>query len=318
MNKLKPKRLQKGDTIGLITPGSSVPKERFEASVLKLENQGFKVHYLDSVLSNTGFLAGSDKERIEELHYMFRNPDIDAIICVRGGYGCTRILPFIDYDLIRNNPKILIGYSDVTALLQGIYKEAGLIGFHGPLGVSDFNKYTLKHFQGILMTPSPNYIIDNLINRVEKDTEFKCFTINEGIAEGELAGGNLCLISSLIGTPYEIDFTNKIAFIEDVGEAPYRIDRMLTQLLQTKSFPNAKGILLGVFNGCERDGEKYTEKNSFSLSEVLVERLQSLNIPTFYGFSFGHIDNICTLPVGIKASLNTKVETLTLLEEAVI
>jgi muramoyltetrapeptide carboxypeptidase len=247
---------------------------------------------------------------------MFARKDVDGIICTRGGYGCTRILPIINFELIRNNPKVFMGYSDVTALLFGIYKIAGLVCFHGPVGTSIYNDFSLYNFKRVVMNSRNEFAMQNP-GFPEKDDElYKTITIRSGIARGKLIGGNLSVAVSLIGTPYDIDYENKIVFLEEVGEEPYRIDRMLTQLLQAGKLQRAAGLAFGVFDKCIPKPDESGIANSFSLSEVLMNRLINLNMPVIYGMSFGHIQNKFTLPFGIEAELNSVEQTIILLEPA--
>lgn len=314
---IKPQKLHKGDTVGLITPASFITDSKYEISIKNLESLGLNVVHFDSVKSKHGYLAGTDEERVNELHKMFANPEIKAIVCARGGYGTPRILPLLDYDLIRKNPKILIGFSDITALLQAVFVKTGLVCFHGPMGVSDFSNYTVESLMKTLIEPEQErtFFTPTMDLVEEKSEEFEMYTITKGIAEGELFGGNLALMAALVGTPYDIDYSGKIIFIEEIGEEPYRIDRMLTQLLLAGKFQQASGIVLGVFSNCVSEEP---EGNSLSLKEVLVDRLSSLNIPVAYGLRFGHIIDNATIPLGIRASFDAESFELRLLEGAVL
>ncbi len=316
-NKIKPLRLKSGDTLGLIAPGSYISEDELKDSKENLEKLGYKVFYNERILAKTGYLAGNDKSRAEELNSMFADPKINGIICARGGYGCTRILPMLDYDIIRNNPKVLIGYSDITALLNGIYAETGLVTFHGPVGISSFNDFSVTYFNEVLVHPENNLVLISTKGEDQRE-EDKITTIVSGKSVGELMGGNLSVLNSLIGTKYDFSGEGKIVFLEEVGEEPYRIDRMLTQLIQSGKFDKAAGIALGVFKDCEPKEKDPSFSTSFSLLEVLFDRLLNLNIPVIYGLSFGHIKNKFTLPIGIKAELDTINQTMTLLETAVI
>lgn len=315
--KIKPPRLKPGDTLGLIAPGSYISVDELKESKENLEKLGFKVFYDIRILSRNGYLAGADKSRAEELNLMFANKNVNGIVCARGGYGCVRILPMLDYELIRKNPKILVGYSDVTALLNGIYTETGLVTFHGPVGISTFNEYSVDCFNEVLVNAFDNLILYNPKIEDEKD-KHEIQTIVSGKAAGELIGGNLSVLNSLIGTKFDFNGDGKIIFLEEIGEEPYRIDRMLTQLIQAGKFDKAAGIALGVFKDCEPKENEPSFSSSFSLMEVLFDRLSNLKIPVIYGMSFGHIKNKFTLPVGIKAELDTINQTITLLEKAVI
>ncbi len=312
--KIKPKRLKKEDTIALVTPGSYISEEELRDSVKNLETLGFQVVYDNSILDRNGYFSSKDEIRAEELMKMFSRKDVDGIVCARGGYGCARVLPLLDYDVIKNNPKVLIGYSDVTALLCGIYSKTGLICFHGPVGISTFNEFSTDYLKDVLIFPRDRL---ELISVPEEDNS-EPVTIRSGKAEGELVGGNLSLIVSLVGTEYDINTENKIIFLEETTEEPYRIDRMLTQLLMAGKFNNVAGIALGVFDNCEPKKEDPSFEYSFSLMEVLFDRLSGLGIPVVYGLSFGHIKNKFTLPVGINAELNSDNQTLTLLENPVL
>ena len=226
----------------------------------------------------------------------------------------NRILPMLDYDIIRANPKVLIGYSDVTALLHGIFLETGLVCFHGPVGASNFTDYTTKQVTDVLMTPKVNQVIPFPKENLSKaDPAYQPYVIQSGKATGQLIGGNLTLVTSLMGTPYELDLKDKLVFLEDIGEKPYRLDRMFTQLLLAGKLQDAVGIVLGVFSDCEAG----VNDNSLTLREMMEDRLTNLGIPVVYGMSFGHIGNNFTIPMGINATIDTKQKTLTLLETAV-
>ncbi|MEO8399523.1 MAG: LD-carboxypeptidase [Ignavibacteriaceae bacterium] len=314
---LKPNRFKKGDTIGLIAPASFITEDELKESIKNLESLEFKVAYTKNILAKYGYLAGTDEQRASDVNEMFERKDIDGIVCARGGYGCARILPLLNYELIKNNPKILIGYSDVTALLYGIYKKTGLVCFHGPVGISTFNNFSTEYFNDVLIYPHSDLTLFNS-DEDKEDDEFKVATIRSGSAKGKLVGGNLSIVVSLIGTPYDIESEGKIIFLEEIGEEPYRIDRMLTQMIQAGKFNNAAGIALGVFKNSKSKEEKSGIASSFTLNEVLFDRLSSLKIPVLYGLSFGHITNKFTLPFGIEAELNSISQTLKLLEPAVI
>lgn len=325
---IKPPRLQPGDTIGLVTPATFITEDQLRKSIESYEKFGFKVQYSPNMLVRKGYLAGTDEQRAEDLMSMFADKNIKGIFCGRGGYGCGRILPHIDFDVIRNNPKVFVGYSDITALLYAIFGKTGLVCFHGPMGGSDYNDYTTTHFRNIIMEPTDTIALQNEVSvelPIDSVEEFleennkvlpdKMLTITPGVAEGPLVGGNLSLMAALNGTAYDLDFSGKLVFLEDVGEAPYRIDRMLTQLLQTAGkLQEVAGIVLGRFNDCEADDMD----RSLSLYETLHDRLAGLGIPVMYGLSFGHIDKNLTLPFGVRARLDTETQTLTLLESAVL
>jgi muramoyltetrapeptide carboxypeptidase len=312
--KIKPKHLEKGDTIALAAPGSYISESELEDCIKNLQSLGFKTVYNKSILNRTGYFSGNDKQRAGELMEMFSRKDVDGIMCARGGYGCARILSLLDYDVIRTNPKVLIGYSDVTALLYGIYSKTGLVCFHGPVGISTFNEFSTRYLKDVLIFPQ-----DNLdLNSIPEENGTEPFTIVSGNSEGELVGGNLSVAVTLIGTEYDIDTKNKIIFLEETSEEPYRVDRMLTQMIMSGKFEKAAGVALGIFENCEPKKDKPSFDSSFSLKEVLFNRLGNLKIPVVYGLSFGHIKNKFTLPFGIKAKLDSTAKRMTLLEEACI
>jgi muramoyltetrapeptide carboxypeptidase len=314
---LKPKALKKGDTIGLIAPGYAVKPEILMEAKETLEKMGFIPYHTDRIHGNHGYFSDTDAERVADLNEMFTNKNVDGILCARGGYGCTRIMHLIDYDLIAKNPKALIGFSDITALLNGIHQETGLITFHGPVGSTLNDPYSITHLQNVVMKSKE---LPPVINNIEitdleeySKPEYDRYCINAGVVTGKLVGGSLTLVNALIGTPHEIDFTDAIVFLEEIEEAPYRIDRMLTQLMHGKTFTKAAGIVLGVFKGCD----SIPDPKSFTLKQVIMDRLKPLGIPAVYGMTFGHIQNNFTLPIGINAKLDTKKMTLQLLEKTV-
>lgn len=314
IKKIKPRKLKEGDTIGLIAPGSAFTQEAYERTIDNIKTMGFRYKNAKNLFLKYGYLAGDDKSRIEDIHQMFADPEVDAIWCVRGGYGTTRLLYDLDYELIKANPKILMGYSDITALLQAIHEKTGLVTFHGPVGSTELTDYIISNFQSVLMTIKKNTRISNQKSDNTTD-EFNSEFIVPGHMKGQLAGGNLTLLASLAGTEFQLDASGKLVFIEDVGEKPYRIDRMLTQLLQVSNLNKANGILLGRFNDCDVEPGDNT---SLRLKETLIDRLGYLDIPVYYGFSFGHVDEMCILPVGVEAGFDLKKEELILFESAVV
>ncbi|TFH27926.1 MAG: LD-carboxypeptidase, partial [Bacteroidia bacterium] len=275
---------------------------------------GFRTAYNDTVLSEYGYFAGPDQERAEELMEMFAREDVDAIWCVRGGYGSIRILDLLDYEVIRHNPKVLIGYSDITAILTAIYQKSGLVTYHGPVGTSDFNGFSRKSIRKVLMYPGETY---KFPYKREKETgenpEFDRYTISGGEAEGELIGGNVSVLDSIIGTRFEPDFENKLVYLEDVGEKTYRVDKMIFHLLSGTNLKQAAGIVMGIFSDCN-----VNEAPSLSLRTALDDLLKPLGIPVSYGLSFGHIKRMVTIPTGIRAIMDADKNTFRLLEPAVI
>lgn len=312
-SRIIPNRLKRGDLIGLVTPGSPVTKEQLAGSVAKLEQMGFRTTYMDSVLSEYGYFAGTDQERAHELMDMFTRQDVDGIWCVRGGYGSIRILDLLDYDLIRKNPKVFIGYSDITALITAIYQESGLVTFHGPMGISDFNRFTVRSIQNVLLDPEADY---KYPYKREKDTrdnpEFDRYTLSGGRVEGVLIGGNISVLDSMIGTRFEPDFENKIVYLEEIEEKTYRVDKMVFHLLSGTKLKRAAGIVMGVFGDCN-----INDQPALSLKVALDDLLKPLGIPVSYGLPFGHIKRMVTIPTGIRAVMDADKNSFMLLEPAV-
>lgn len=280
-----------------------------------MNDLGFKVKLGKYATAINGFLAGTDAQRVEDIHWAFSDKEIDAIWCVRGGYGLSRILPQIDYRLIKRNPKVFIGYSDITALHLAIHQNTGLVTFHGPVASSTYSDYPKKHIVNTLMElVVPARIEISSDNAAKNTLLYKTEVITNGTARGRLIGGNLSLLSALAGTPYGLRIIKgKILFAEDVGEKPYRIDRMLTQLRQSVNLRDLAGIALGIFEGCEAPDDK-----SQTVIDVVKDQLGGLGIPVIYGLSFGHIRDQFTLPIGVKAELDVQSASLTLLESGVV
>lgn len=313
---LYPKRLAPGSTIGLVAPASpSRDDDDIRMAGEVLESLGFRVKESDNLYRRHGYLAGSDAERAADLNAMFADDGVDAIIALRGGYGASRILPLLDYDLIRQNPKILLGYSDITALLNGIFTQTGLITFHGKIAAGNFTDYSLAEFKKVLMADATKVTIGSAPNFVTEegriDRANRLVRMVPGRAEGRLVGGNLTLLSHLIGTPYAPDLTGKILFLEDIGESVYRIDRMLTQLLLAGQLQRVAGIVLGKFTDCNPE---YSSGSSLSLTAVLAERCGQFGVPVLRGLMIGHIDDQTVVPVGCMAELDAEAGTLRLLE----
>lgn len=313
---IKPPRLKPGALIGLIMPSGVTDEAHIEKCHRQLEALGFRVKDGRNIRAAWGGYAGSVKERLADLHDMFEDREVAAIWAGRGGSGASALLPGIRYDLIRRNPKILIGYSDITALHLALYRHAGLVTFHGPVASSSPTDYTVTQMQAVLMNPRPETTIYMSIEnqrRAETQPAFAMRTIRPGIAEGRLTGGNLSVLAALIGTPYAATLRNHLLFLEDVSEAPYRVDRMLTQLDQAAGLNNAAGCVLGVFTR----GDSPKGDRSLTMEQVIDHHFAPLKGPSLYGGSFGHIPHQFTIPMGIRARLDTEAQTLTLLESAV-
>ena len=316
---IKPNRLKKGDKIGLIAPGFQIKEEQLEKSIQNLKIFGFQAVYSPRLLGKFGYFSGTDQSRADDINELFANPEVKGIMAVSGGYGCTRILNLLDYRTIRENPKAIMGFSDVTALLNAIYQETGLITFHGPVSQTIYREYNALQFRRIIMNPKNTTLIESSPDDLElslEKPEYSRYTITPGQAEGQLAGGNLCVFASMTGTKYQLNGKGKIIFIEDIDEEPYRIDRMLTQLIESGILREANGIMFGICRGCNTSKNQVTD--SFSLREVIENRIKPLGIPACYGLSFGHNIHNFTLPIGINAKLDTEKMAVTLTERAVL
>ena len=312
----KPRRLAAGNTIGLVAPaGPSADDESVRFSIELLESFGFRVKQGKHVFERDQYLAGDDRDRAADVNAMFADDDVDAIFTLRGGYGTQRILPLLDYDIIKSNPKVFIGSSDITGILIAMFEKTGLVGFHGPSAGGNYSDYALEEWRKVLWEPAGRTRIgapppiETRPGLVEKKNRITRFA--GGAAEGRLIGGNMTLVSTLMGTPYEPDFRDRIIFLEDVNEAPYRIDRMLTQLWLAGKLQHAAGIAFGKFTKTDDDG------NTFSIEEIIQRRCGSLGIPVVGGLMIGHIADKTTVPMGIQARLDADAGTLELLEPAV-
>jgi muramoyltetrapeptide carboxypeptidase len=312
---IKPPRLREGDVVGLIAPSGLVDEAMLDKSIRNIESLGCKAKLATNVRAARGSYAGTVSQRLDDLHAMFADASVNAVWAVRGGSGLSQLLPSIRYDLIRRHPKILVGYSDITALHLALLRHSALVSFHGPVASSTFSDYSVEHLRAVLMTPLPQYTMTLDPQAADKSltaTQYARRTYNHGVAVGRLTGGNLSVVSTLVGTDYAADFRHAIAFLEDVKEAPYRIDRMLTHLELSPGFRSAAALMLGVFEGSDSKRD-----DSLTLAETLGDHLGGLRIPAVSGYSFGHIDRQLTLPLGVKARLDTMAGTLTLLEPAV-
>ncbi len=310
-------RLRPGDVVGLIEPASA-SDDPFDLQLVEetVRALGLVPKRAAHLLNRYGYLAGQDRDRAADVNAMFADKDVRAIFAVRGGWGCARILPYLDYGLIRANPKLLIGYSDITALHMAIAAKAGFVTIHGPNGGSSWGKATVESFRQVAF----DGVLARYQNPVASDdrlvqNKWRTRTITPGTARGKLLGGNLTVLTALVGTQYLPDFKGAILFLEDVDEAEYRIDRMLTQLGQAGILGKVAGIAFGQCTDC-----KPRERGllGFGLSEVLMQHFSGLKVPVFQGSFFGHMPNQFSIPVGARAEIDAGAGTLTLLEPAVV
>jgi len=313
--KIKPSRLRKGDTVGLITPAGYISPKQLDEAIENIESLGFKPYFTKNIHDKYGYLAGKDDIRANDINHMFENDKVDGIFCARGGYGVARMLRQINYDAIKANPKVLVGYSDITALHYAIYSQTGLVTFHGPVATSTFNEFTVDNLVKTIMKPEEETVFTPAD---DSGSDYEIYTIREGKAHGELIGGNLSLAVTFLGTPYDVDYKNKILYLEEVDEKPYRVDRMLTHLYQAGKLEEIAGVALGIFRRCNARVGSAKGEQSLSLKEVLYNKLYDLGVPVIYGLSFGHVENKYTIPFGINAELDVQKQTLTLTEPAVL
>ncbi|WP_028828697.1 S66 peptidase family protein [Proteocatella sphenisci] len=297
-----PKKLEVGATVGLIAPSSPISSERMEKCISAVESQGYKVRTADNLTQNyAGFMAGDGEVRAKWINSMFADPEVDAIFCIRGGYAGNRAMEYLDLETIKNNPKIFVGYSDVTSMHLAINQSCNFVTFHGPMVssnmVDEFDNLTKESFFKTL--------------NAEEKYEFKnpqgqdIKVLKEGKATGEITGGNLAILCSSMGTEYEINTKGKILFIEDVGETISRIDRMAYQLLNSGKLKDCAGIILGQFTECSNDEvPEYTE------IECFADAMRGIDVPVMYNIQSGHDHPMMTLPLGGVCTMDTFKKTL--------
>jgi muramoyltetrapeptide carboxypeptidase len=315
---IRPPVLHEGDTVGLITPSTYVSDpDTLAAAERTMKYFRLNAKWGRNVKKKSGYLGGTVQERVDDLHEMFRDPSVKAVFALRGGYGSAQILDRIDYNLIRANPKIFLGYSDITAMHLAIHQKTGLVTFHGPVVLSHFTNYTQEHFRKALFAKAPVGRVTNPDESNPLRPEHTLRAVRGGKARGPLVGGNLTLISTTMGTPYEIDTRGKILFIEDVDEEPYRIDRMLTQLRLAGKFEAAAGIIFGECADCKPKDYKPSFNSTFTLGELEDQFFADLKIPVLAGLTIGHTNDQLTLPLGVSATLDADKGELTLEESGV-
>jgi len=303
-----PKHLKQGDTIGIAASAGPIRDRRevtdFEAV---LQGLGFKTKRGKNVFGQTGYFSALDEDRAGEFMELVQDDEVDAIFFIRGGWGCARLLPHLDFEAISDNPKIIMGFSDITTLLNAISAKTGLVTFHGPGGNSTWNDYSVAYIKDLLVNARS-------ISYQNTVSDLRITTYKSGTAEGELFGGNLSVLCGLMGSEYLPSFEGKILFLEDVHEEPYRIDRMLTQLSLDGTLEKVAGIVLGNFRKC---GAEEPDR-SFTLEEVFEHHFSKSSVPVFYGIQIGHIRNKMTVPVGSKVRIDADKGTIDLLEPVVV
>ena len=307
---LKPRALKAGDTIGLVGISGALPEveTRFPKTMEAIAALGFKAVVAETCTERYGYLSGTDARRAEALNAMFADDRVDAVVCLRGGYGVTRMLDQVNYDVIRANPKILLGYSDITALHCAIHRKVGMVTFHGPMPSTCWTKmddYTRDKLMRALTSTKP-------LGRLENPEGMAPECVVPGECEGRLAGGNLSLLAATCGTPWQLNARGRVLVIEDIDEHVYRLDRMLTQLRQAGMFEQCAGVVLGGFtNCCQRNPE-----TDFTIGEIVRDIIVPFGKPVLAGMAIGHVDSKLTLPLGARCRLDATNGTLEVIESA--
>ncbi len=299
-----PQGINWNSRIGVVAPASPVyNKDQFNDAITTLTDLGFNLKLGNHVQDQRGYLAGTDKDRAEDLMAMFKDEEVDAILCIRGGWGCNRIIDLLDYDVIKSNPKPLIGFSDITSLHNAILSKTGLVSFHGPVGTSDWNEFTKGSFEQVLISKKEGFYT------LPENED--AFTIHSGTAEGPILGGNLSVLVAMIGSEYLPDFSNSILFLEDVGEDVYRLDRMITQLKLAGILDTINGFIFGKCTNCDAGS------NSLTLEEMFNDHIKPLQIPAFSGAMISHESKNVTIPVGLRAHMDSDSKQFRILSKAV-
>ena len=303
----KPKALREGSTIGIVAPGSNVDRDALHRGVAALEHSGYHVRYSDQVFLQEYYFAGAHAVRAAELMQMFADPKIDAIFCARGGYGCHHLLRRLDPEVLRENPKIFLGYSDITVLLQYLENQCQMASFHGPMVAREF------------ALGEPYYNRQNFLScvaqagRGQRITASGLETLRPGSARGRLTGGCLSLLTATLGTKWEIQTEGKILFLEDVNAKPYQVDRMLMHLKLAGKLERVRGLVFGVMLNCRQSADQ-----GYRLQDIILKTVEDYSFPILYGLPSGHTESgSLTLPFGVEATLNADDQYLELEEAAV-
>ncbi len=314
---LLPRRLAPGDTIALINPSGAVHERApYTLAAEALQGLGFQVREAPHLRARYGQFAGTDAQRATDVNAMFADPGVHGILAMTGGSGANRILPRLDYLLIARNPKFLGGFSDITALINAVHAQTGLVTFHCPTAASEWNGFSVEHWRGAvveaqaLLLANPRDKEDSLVQRSGRTT-----TLRSGRARGPLVGGNLAVLSSLAGSAYLPPFDGAILFLEEVNEYIYRVDRMLSTLMLCGALQRVAGVVLGAFTNCGPGDGKY---GTLTLDEVFDDYFGPLNVPVYSGAQFGHIRRKLTLPVGLPVEMDADAGTLRFLQPAVL
>lgn len=310
---IKPKRLRTGDTIGIVTPASPIEAPRIRRGAERLRSWGYKVKIHPTVYKRRGYLAGHDCMRAEALNEIFADKEVDAVFCGRGGYGSVRILPHLDYANIRSNPKILLGYSDITALHLSILKKCKLVTFLGPMVQTELSKRMPAYNRDSLFRVLNHKHSEIQLKNPKSMGSWK--VLREGVARGQLVGGNLTLIAMLVGTPYMPDLEGKILLLEDISEEPSSIDGLLYQLKLAGLLDRLAGLVMAEFTDCK---PSKSDRPSLSLVQIFRDVLEGTDYPVLSNFANGHGRFTCTLPLGVRAGIDTERREFVLLESGVV
>ncbi len=312
---VRPPRLAPGDTIGIVSPaGITWDPDRLAIFEESLAAMSFRTVVGEHAMDRWGYLAGSDEHRASEINAMFADPGVKGVFALAGGWGTARLLPHIDYDLARQNPKVVLGFSDITSILIALYAKSGLVTFHGPTGNSTWNQFTAGYVRRVLMdAEAVSFANPVAAGDTLTVTENRIHTIRGGRARGVLVGGNLTVLTSIVGSEFLPEWEGCILFLEDVDEDIYRVDRMLTQLKLAGILAQLSGVVFGRCSDCD-PGSGY---GSFTLKEILDHHFGPLGVPAFYGSMIGHIRDKFTIPVGVEAEVDADDGTIQLLAPAV-
>lgn len=315
---VKPKRLAPGDTVALVAPANATFNSvDLQIARESLEALGLTVKVGGHVLDRHGYLAGQDKDRAADINGFFADRNVSAVLPLRGGWGSSRVLPYLDFEVIRRNPKVVLGYSDITALLLGIQAKTGLVTFHGPNGMGRWDEFSVDYFKRVLMQREA-VTFDNPRKLSERNaltqTENRTLTITGGKARGRLLGGNLTVLTTVIGSPYLPEWDGAIFFCEDVGEGYYRVDRMLTQLKLAGVLSKIKGFIFGTCSECGPGDNNFA---ALTLEEIFADHIKPLGIPAWTGAMIGHGMPQWTVAEGIEVEVDADAGTVRMLEPAV-
>lgn len=304
----KPRCLKSGDTIAVISPAAPSPPEKLQVGKLYLEGLGYKVKLMPHAADKKAYLAGADEERASDLMAAFQDPEVNAILCARGGYGCSRLLPLLDFNVIAQNPKLFMGFSDITVLLNAFYDHCGLVGFYSPMLTSNL----IEPEQGFTEKVWLKCVTESALNApfgIPNQDTYHCLWPGE--VEGPIRGGNYTLLASLCGTPWQPNFEGCIVFLEDWKERFYTLDRQWVQMCQAGLFNGVKGLIFCDFSQLEQE-------HDLNLPDFFKELTEGLQIPVGFGLTVGHGEQTATIPMGVQASLSTLRGDLTILDAPVL